>query len=78
MGGAVIITGVLQVSSGDVSIVRWVQWVGVLAFAAILTIGLQWDSPLIMDVMVLTILVVLIDLETWWRGLIRNGVCQNA
>ena len=50
-----IITRVVQVSSWDVSIVRWVQWVGVLAFTAILTIGLQWDSPLVMDVMVFTI-----------------------
>ena len=78
VGGAVAITRVVQVSSWDVSIVRWAQWVGVLAFVAILTIGLQWDFLLVMDVMALTILMVLIELETWWRGPIRGSVCQDA
>ena len=78
VGGAVAMTRVVQVSSWDVSIVRWAQWVRVLAFVAVLTIGLQWDSLLVMDVMALTILMVLIELETWWQGPIRSSVCQDA
>ena len=73
-----------QVSIWDVSIMKWVQWVGVLAFIAILTISSQWTLPsrhgCRVDTIstVLTILVVLVDLETWSRRPNRGGVCQDA